>query len=95
MTFGLPFYIKISNPKEFNHTQSMVELLFSLSARCFYNLLSVAYSTTGNSIVSFFSSQSEIVKSPGLPSGRISPITTSKVSSVFAESEEFKVCDNR
>lgn len=28
MTFGLPFYIKISNPKEFNHTQSMVELLF-------------------------------------------------------------------
>lgn len=24
MTFGLPFYIKISNPKESNHTQSMV-----------------------------------------------------------------------
>ena len=33
-----------------------------------------------------------IVKSPGLPSGRISPITTLSVSSVLAESEEFRVC---
>lgn len=55
----------------------------------------MAYSTTGNPIVSLFSSQSEIVKLPGLPLGRISPTTTSKVNSVLAESEEFKICDNR
>lgn len=76
----------------FLHGSAIPDGVFSGPARRPVPESPADHSTVGNSIVSLSSFQSVIVKSPGLPSGRISPITTLSVSSVLAESEEFRVC---